>query len=91
MHKRIAEDRRACPRLKDCIGALDGTHVRVSLHPNEQERYIGKIGIPTQNFLAICDFDMGFTCVSLRQPGSMHDTSVLYNAIRVDKKSSHIL
>jgi hypothetical protein len=86
VHKRIAEDRRAYPHFKDCIGALDGTHVRVSLHPNEQVRYIGKTGIPTQNILAISDFDMRFTYVSVGQPGSMHDTSVLYNAIKVDKK-----
>jgi hypothetical protein len=86
VHKRIAEDRRAYPHFKDCIGALDGTHVRVSLHPNEQVRYIEKAGIPTQNILAISDFDMRFTYVSVGQPGSMHDTSVLYNAIKVDKK-----
>ena len=74
------------PHFKDCIGALDGTHIRVSLPPDEQVRYIGKTGIPTQNVLAICDFDMRFTYVSMGQPGSMHDTSVLYNALSVDEK-----
>jgi hypothetical protein len=53
----------AYPHLKDCIGTLDGTHVRVSLYPSEQVRHIGKTGIPTQNILEICDFDMRFTCV----------------------------
>jgi hypothetical protein len=41
------DDRRAYPHFKNCIGALDGAHVRVALHPNEQVRYIGKSGIPT--------------------------------------------
>jgi hypothetical protein len=86
IHKRITDDRRAFPHLKDCIGALDGTHVRVSLHPSEQVRYIEKTEIPTQNILAICDFDMRFTYVSMGQPGSMHDVSVLYNAMKVDDK-----
>lgn len=86
VHKRITDDRRAYPHFKDCIGTLDGTHIRVALHPNEQVRYIGKSGIPTQNILAICDFDMRFTYVSVGQPGSMHDTSVLYNAMKVDSK-----
>ena len=84
-HKRIRDDRRAYPHFKDCIGALDGTYIRVSLSPDEQVRYIGKTGIPTQNVLAVCDFDMRFTYVSTGQPGSMHDTSVLYNAIKVDE------
>jgi len=86
VHRRIRDDRRAFPHFKDCIGALDGTHIRVSLAPDEQVRYIGKTGIATQNVLAVCDFDMRFTYVSTGQPGSMHDTSVLYNAISVDEK-----
>jgi hypothetical protein len=31
VHKKIVDDRRAFPHFKDCIGALDGTHIRVSL------------------------------------------------------------
>jgi hypothetical protein len=72
--------------LKYYIDALDGTHVRVSLHPSEPVRYIEKIGIPTQNILAVCDFEIGFTYVSVGQPRSMHDMSVLYNAMKVDSK-----
>jgi hypothetical protein len=86
IHRRIRDDRRAYPHFKNCIGALDGTHIRVSLSPEQQVRYIGKTGIPTQNVLAICDFNMCFTYVSTGQPGAMHDTSVLYNAIGVDKE-----
>jgi hypothetical protein len=85
IHKRIRDDRRAYPHFKDCIGALDGTHIRVALSPEEQVRYIGKMGIATQNVLAVCDFDMRFTYVSVGNPGAMHDTSVLYNALRVDE------
>jgi hypothetical protein len=86
VHRRIRDDRKAYPHFKDCIGALDGTHIRVCLPPDDQVRYIGKSGIPTQNVLAVCDFDMRFTYVSTGQPGSMHDTSVLYSAIKVDEK-----
>jgi len=84
VHKRIRKDKRAYPHFKDCIGALDGTHIRVSLSPEEQIRFIGKTGIPTQNVLAICDFDMRFTYVAAGQPGALHDTSVLYHAMEVD-------
>ena len=71
--------------MKDCIGEIDGTHIRVSLSPEEQVRYIGKTGIPTQNVLAVCDFDMRFTYVAAGRPGSYHDTSVLYHAFEVDE------
>jgi hypothetical protein len=70
--------------VKDRIGALDGTHVLISLHPSEQVRYIGKIGIPTQNILPICDSDMRFTYVSVGQPGSMYNMIVSYNTMKVD-------
>jgi hypothetical protein len=86
MHKRIQNDRKAYPHFKDCIRAIDETHIRVSLSPKEQVRYIGKIGIATQNVLAICNFDMRFTYVAAGQPGSYHDTSVLYHAMEVDEK-----
>lgn len=84
VHKRIRNDKRAYPHFKDCIGALDGTHIRVSLSPEEQVRYIGKTGIATQNVLAVCDFDMRFTYVAAGQPGALHDTSVLYHALEAD-------
>ena len=91
VYERIRNDRRAFPHFKDCIGALDGTHIRDALSHEEQVRYIEKSGIPTQNVLAFCDFDIRFTYASTGQPGSTHDTSVLYNAIRVDEFFFHIL
>ena len=40
-------------------------HIFVFRFPlDEQVRYIGKTEIPTQNVLAVCDFDMRFTCVN---------------------------
>jgi hypothetical protein len=86
VHKRIRNDKKAYPHFKDCIGALDGTHIRVSLSPQEQPRFIGKTGIPTQNVLAICDFDMRFTYVAAGQPRAYHDTNVLYHAMEVDEQ-----
>jgi hypothetical protein len=75
VHKRIRNDKKAYPHYKDCIWALDGTHIRVSLSPEEQLRSIGKTGIPTQNVLVICDFDMRFSHMWLRV-NLEHDTNV---------------
>jgi hypothetical protein len=70
VHKRIRSDRRAYPHLKDCIGARDGTHIRAAIAGEKSIRYIGRTGIPSQNVLAICDFDMRFIYASIGQPGA---------------------
>jgi hypothetical protein len=83
-HPRIGNDQRMMPHFKDCIGALDGTHISTTPRPNDLIRYIGRSGIATQNVLAIVDFDMRFTYASIGQPGSMHDTNVLFHALERD-------
>nr|KAJ0208832.1 hypothetical protein LSAT_V11C400208480 [Lactuca sativa] len=37
--------------FKDCIGAIDGTHVRASVPQNEEAKYIGRNGYATQNIM----------------------------------------
>ena len=85
VHPRIKNDRRAFPHLKNCIGAIDGTHIRAVIPPDMQVRYIGRTGAVTMNVMAVCDFDMHITYASIGQPGQMHDTSVLYHAIDKDR------
>ncbi|KAK3193602.1 hypothetical protein Dsin_024912 [Dipteronia sinensis] len=70
------------PYFKDCIGAIDGTHVRVSLPVDEQIPYIGRKGFPTQNIMAVCGFDMLFTFVWPGWEGSAHDTHIFLEALR---------
>jgi hypothetical protein len=55
-HPRISNDSRMMPYFKDCIGALDGTHITATPPPNDVIRYIGRSRKPTQNVLAIVDF-----------------------------------
>lgn len=84
VQQRIANDRRMMPHFKYCIGALDGTHISATPRSADLIRYIGRSGKATQNVLAIVDFDMRFTYASIGQPGSMHDTNVLFHALRLD-------
>jgi hypothetical protein len=72
------------PYFKNCIGALDGTHISATPHSEDLIIYIGRGGIPTQNVLAIVDFNMRFIYASTGQPGSTHDTNVLFHALRHD-------
>ncbi|XP_040951387.1 uncharacterized protein [Gossypium hirsutum] len=42
--EQIRNDSRYMPHFKDCIGAIDGTHIAAILPPNEQIPYIGRKG-----------------------------------------------
>ncbi|XP_062088738.1 uncharacterized protein LOC133795299 [Humulus lupulus] len=66
----------------DCIGAIDGTHVRVSLPVDKQIPYIGRKGCPTQNIMDVCGFDMLFTFVWAGWEGTSHDTRIFLEALR---------
>lgn len=84
-HPRISNDRRMMPFFKDCIGALDGTHISATPPSHDAIRYFGRSRKATQNVLAVVDFDLRFTYASIGQPGSMHDTSVLFHALTKDQ------
>ena len=65
----------------NCIGAIDGTHVPITVPTEKVVQYIGRKGIITQNVLAVCDFDMRFTFVLTGWPGSVHDMRVFNDAL----------
>nr|ABB55319.1 conserved hypothetical protein [Asparagus officinalis] len=77
----IANDTRYMPYFKDCIGCIDGTHVAACIPEADQLRYRGRKDIPTFNVMAVCDFDICFTFLSVAWEGSAHDTRVFLHAI----------
>ncbi|KAL3843592.1 hypothetical protein ACJIZ3_000995 [Penstemon smallii] len=81
-HEYIRSNDRHYPHFKDCIGAIDGTHIKAALPTELQPRFIGRKQIPTQNILAVCDFDMCFTYVLPGWEGSAHDTRIFYDTIK---------
>ncbi|KAH0693337.1 hypothetical protein KY285_020434 [Solanum tuberosum] len=68
---------RYLPFFKDCIGALDGTHVKARLPQCQQIPYIGRKGYPTQNILAVVNFNMCFTLA-----WAAHDSRIFGEALR---------
>jgi hypothetical protein len=60
VHQRLTSARFA-PFFNNCIGAIDVTHVPVTVPTEKVVQFAGRKGITTQNVLAICDFDMRFT------------------------------
>ncbi|KAK9273745.1 hypothetical protein L1049_018555 [Liquidambar formosana] len=77
----ILHSSRFFPYFKDCIGALDGTHVRVKVSPIDAPRYRGRKDYPTQNVLAACSFDLRFTYVLPGWEGTASDSRIIKNAL----------
>ncbi|KAG8376110.1 hypothetical protein BUALT_Bualt09G0029300 [Buddleja alternifolia] len=66
---------------KDCIGAIDGTHVKARLPQGQAIPYIGRKGFATQNILAVVDFNMCFTFAWAGWEGAVHDNRIFGEAI----------
>ncbi|XP_059654215.1 uncharacterized protein LOC132300925 [Cornus florida] len=71
----ILNNDRFHPYFKNCIGTIDGTHVRVKV-------YHGRKNYPTVNVLAACSFDMKFTYVLPGWEGTASDSSVMTSALK---------
>ncbi|XP_066324607.1 uncharacterized protein [Miscanthus floridulus] len=65
------------PFFDGCIGALDGTHIKVSVNKEAKRDYINRKGDVTINVCDIVDKDMRFTFVGAGMVGSVHDMAVL--------------
>jgi hypothetical protein len=75
---KIHDDERYWPYFKDCIGAIDETHVPVKISPSKQIPYIGRKWTSTQNVMAVCNFRLCFTFVWARWEGTAHDTRIFF-------------
>jgi hypothetical protein len=79
VHPRL-QDNRFSPHFNDCIDAIDGIHVCV-VPAIEMIPHIGRHGYPTQNVMAVCDFDTRFTFVIAGWPGSAHDSRIFNDTL----------
>ncbi|XP_058734266.1 uncharacterized protein LOC131605995 [Vicia villosa] len=78
----ILGNNRFYPYFKDCIGAIDCTHVRVKVPLAQASRYRGRKDFPTQNVLVACSFDLRFTYVFPGWEGTASDSRILKDALR---------
>ncbi|XP_052119053.1 uncharacterized protein LOC127748506 [Arachis duranensis] len=83
--KYIMDNDRYWPYFKDCIGAIDGTHIAIHVHQDEQVRFIGRKENTTTNVMALCDFNMCFTFIWAGWEGSAHDTRIFMETLRTKK------
>ncbi|KAM3343639.1 hypothetical protein P3S68_025728 [Capsicum galapagoense] len=65
----------------DCIGAIDGTHIRVKVSQHKAPKYHGRKDYPIQNVLAACTFDLKFTYVLAGWEGTESDSRIMKEAL----------
>jgi hypothetical protein len=56
--------------FKDCLGAIDGTHIQAHISSEDMSRFRDRLGDLSQNVLPVCDFDL-FFYVSLSRLGRL--------------------
>ncbi|XP_019431499.1 PREDICTED: putative nuclease HARBI1 [Lupinus angustifolius] len=79
------------PFFKDCVGAIDCTHVRVKVPLFEAPKYRGRKDFPTQNVLVACSFDLRFTYVLHGWESTTSDSRVLKDALRRTNSKFYLL
>jgi hypothetical protein len=70
--------------FRDCIGAVDGTHIRIFSANEDHDNMQNQKGYLSQNCLFICDFDFSFIYSLCRWDGSVADASLWNDAHQND-------
>ncbi|CAN1822782.1 hypothetical protein LINPERHAP1_LOCUS30097 [Linum perenne] len=82
--------------MQNCLGALDGTHVKVRTTIQDQPRFRNRKGEVSINCLGVCNPDGQFIYCLAGWEGSAHDARVLRdalarpNGLKVPKGKSHL-
>ncbi|BAT16817.1 uncharacterized protein [Oryza sativa Japonica Group] len=80
-HWKIRTNPRFFPYFKNCIGAIDGTHIPITIDGEKAAPYRNRKGTLSQNVMVACDFDLNFTFISCGWEGSATDARVLRSAM----------
>ncbi|KAL5730890.1 hypothetical protein ACHQM5_003674 [Ranunculus cassubicifolius] len=83
---KILQDSRFYPYFKDCVGAIDGTHIPALIKSNDKVPFINREGVTTQSVLVACSFDLQFQYVLAGWEGSATDSRILNSALTRDNK-----
>uniref|UniRef100_A0A803MTN3 DDE Tnp4 domain-containing protein n=1 Tax=Chenopodium quinoa TaxID=63459 RepID=A0A803MTN3_CHEQI len=81
--KKIGDSTKYWPYFKDCVGALDETHINAVLSDDDGVAHRGRKGKKTWNVLAAFSFDRLFTFINVGFEGSAHDINVWNHCLTV--------
>ncbi|ONI29443.1 hypothetical protein PRUPE_1G198400 [Prunus persica] len=79
---KIKVDDRYWPYFKDCIGAIDGTHIPLVMPRARQVLYIERKGITTQSVMVVWNFNICFTFVWAGWESAVHNARIFMEALR---------
>ncbi|KAL6870782.1 hypothetical protein ACP4OV_014630 [Aristida adscensionis] len=65
------------PFFDGCIGAIDGTHIKVRVRRGNRDDYMNRKRFTSVNVLAVVDMDQRFTYVGAGAAGACHDMAIL--------------
>ena len=63
--------------MQNCLGAIDGTHVPITMSPESAAPFRNRKGTLSHNVMIACDFDLMVTYISCGWEGSATDARVL--------------
>ena len=72
------------PYFRDCVGAIDGTHIPVFVPEDRRAPYRNHKGVVSQNVLAACSFEFKFVYILSGWEGSASDSLVYQDARTTD-------
>lgn len=71
---------KAMKDLCDCIGAIDGSHIRITARKEDNDVHINRKRYPSIQLQCVCDHSLLFTDCYCGWPGSVHDARVFANS-----------
>ncbi|XP_059666658.1 uncharacterized protein LOC132312336 [Cornus florida] len=87
--KQIKNNPKFYPYFKNCIGAIDGTHIHAVVPVGQQIPFRDRKGDTTQNVMAVCSFDMKFIYILAGWEGSTNDSKILNECIQNEVSIFH--
>ncbi|TVU06977.1 hypothetical protein EJB05_47015, partial [Eragrostis curvula] len=80
VHPKIQHNPRYYPFFQNCLGAIDGTHIPITISPDRAAPFRNRKGTLSINVMVACDFDLNITFISTGWEGSATDSRVLRSA-----------
>lgn len=81
VHPKIQSNPRFFPYFQNCLGAIDGTHIPMTIPVDKAAPFRNRKKTLSQNVMIACDFDLNFTFISCGWEGSATDAKVLRSAL----------